>query len=253
MDDTQQIIKFAGCEVDLLVVVEVVPPLNLPQEMLLELRLDDRRYLQQKIQLLNQIFPEGKVRSRHVVDDDVVQPTVRAARQERLDSQLIGIQVQLGTYGHALRLSRLHFLFVINFHYHQSHPNPPKNSINIDKTNEKGIICWLRVRVVMAFVKLSLITIDDATARPHPKGPLLKQILPILPLGSRSRPRGHPTGTSRSSRTTARSGSPRVAMLKPSMPANGKNPNNFVKVRQNAGISSANPKPIYTKNEFWVL
>lgn len=38
-----------------------------------------------------------------------------------------------------------------------------------------------------------------------------------------------------------------------SMPANGRNPNNFVKLRMNAGIVGADPKPTYAREQCWVL
>lgn len=42
-------------------------------------------------------------------------------------------------------------------------------------------------------------------------------------------------------------------MLIGSMPANGRNPHNFVKLRMNAGIVSADPKPTYAREQCWVL
>jgi hypothetical protein len=37
-----------------------------------------------------------------------------------------------------------------------------------------------------------------------------------------------------------------------SLPANGKNPANYVKLRVNAGVFAADPKPAYAKDSFWV-
>lgn len=41
--------------------------------------------------------------------------------------------------------------------------------------------------------------------------------------------------------------------MKRSLPANGRNPNNFVKVRVNAGVVAADPKPSFARTQFWVL
>jgi hypothetical protein len=41
--------------------------------------------------------------------------------------------------------------------------------------------------------------------------------------------------------------------LKRSLPANGKNPTNFVKVRLNTGVLAADPKPTYARTQCWVL
>ena len=49
MDDIQQFIQLIGGQIDLLMIIQVIPFLDLPKKMLLQFLLDDRCNLKQKI------------------------------------------------------------------------------------------------------------------------------------------------------------------------------------------------------------
>lgn len=74
--DAEQIIQFAGSQVDLLMIIEVVPPLHFSQEVLLQLWLDDGRDLEEEVELFDEALAEGEIGTGPVVADDVVQTTV---------------------------------------------------------------------------------------------------------------------------------------------------------------------------------
>ncbi len=95
MNDAKQVIQLAGGEVDLLMVIEVIPLLHLSQEVLLKFRLDDWGDLEEEVKFLDEVLAEGEVRTRHIVSDDVVQPTVGGTCQQGFDTQLVRVEIQL--------------------------------------------------------------------------------------------------------------------------------------------------------------
>jgi hypothetical protein len=115
VDDVEELVEFVGGEVDLLVVVEVVPLLHLGQEVVGEFGLDDWRDLQQEVEFLDQALAEGEVGPAHVVLDDVAETAVGGVAHEFLDVQLVSVEVQLAADGDDVAAIPTCFLLFYHF------------------------------------------------------------------------------------------------------------------------------------------
>ena len=94
-DDAEEVVKFAGCQVYLFVVIEVVHLLDFDQKLFLELCSDDRSDLQQEVELSNEVFPEHQLPSRHVILDDIEESAVYRVHHESLVLEASQVQVKL--------------------------------------------------------------------------------------------------------------------------------------------------------------